>query len=126
MKILMISALDVWALAGDGGAPSLYRTLEAYGRHGHDIDFVCPTVGANHHYGRPAGSLPLVPGVTFHPFRLPSLRDGLSLPPRAAAVDQKLRFALLFPVLAARRAATVLQKREPDLLYGYEVHGVLA
>src|SRR6266511_3258896 len=102
MKILLISALDVWALAGQGGAPSLFRTLDSYGRHGHDIDFICPTVGANHHDGRPAGPLPMVPGVNFHPFRLPSLRDGLSLPSRAATVDQKLRFALLFSVLASR------------------------
>src|SRR3972149_341925 len=34
LRILMISALEVWALAGQGGAASLYKTLEAYGRRG--------------------------------------------------------------------------------------------
>jgi glycosyltransferase involved in cell wall biosynthesis len=40
--------------------------------------------------------------------------------------DQKLRFALLFPYLAARKASSLLATTEYDLLYGYEVHGLLA
>src|ERR1051325_2902512 len=88
MNVLMISALDVWALTGQGGAPSLFRTLEAYGRHGHQVDFVCPTVGANHHFGEPAGEPPAIEGVTFHTFRLPSARDVIGLRPGAAALDQ--------------------------------------
>jgi glycosyltransferase involved in cell wall biosynthesis len=126
MRILMISALDVWALSGQGGAPSLSRTLEAYGRAGHEIDFVSPTLGANHHHGQPAGPLPSISGVTFHSLRLPSLLDALSLPSAVAALDQKVRFAMVFPILAARKAALLARHREPDVLYGYEVHGVLA
>jgi glycosyltransferase involved in cell wall biosynthesis len=33
---------------------------------------------------------------------------------------------MLFPILAARRAQRLLQRERYDLLYGYEVHGVLA
>jgi glycosyltransferase involved in cell wall biosynthesis len=127
VRVLMISALEVWALAGQGGAPSLYKTLEGYGRRGHEVDFVTSTVGANHHYGAAVQEPPEIPGVRFHRFHLPSLQESrLPLGEIGAKVDQKLRFALLFPELAARRARRVLRERRPDVLYGYEVHGVLA
>ena len=127
LRILMISALEVWALAGQGGAPSLAKTLEGYGRRGHRIDFVAPTMGANHHQGTPPQPVPAIDGVTFHLFHLPSLAESRwPLPPVALKADQKLRFALLFPPLAARRAERLLRSDHFDLLYGYEVHGVLA
>jgi glycosyltransferase involved in cell wall biosynthesis len=123
----MICALDVWALSGQGGAPSLYRTLEAYGRRGHEVHFVSPTVGANHHFGEPPAPPPAIEGVTFHPFHLPSLRESrLPMPGIGAKADQKFRFALLFPYMAARRASRLLAQLNFHLIYGYEVHGVLA
>jgi glycosyltransferase involved in cell wall biosynthesis len=123
----MTSALEVWALSGGGGAPSLYRTLEAYGRRGHEVDLVAPTIGANHHAGAPETAPPAIEGVRYHLFHLPSLQESRNLLPGVAAkADQKLRFALLFPYLAARRVSTLLRERTPDVLYGYEVHGVLA
>ncbi len=126
-RILMITALDVWALAGGGGAASLYQTLAGFGRRGHTIDVVGPTIGANHHFGVPALPPPAIEGVRFHSFRLPSLSDApVALPPALTKVDQKLRFALLFPVLASRLAGHLLGSAAYDLLYGYEVHGVLA
>lgn len=132
MHVLMLSALDVWALPGGGGAPSLYRTLRAYGEAGHSVTFVSPTVGANHFApgGRLRGALPYdppsIPGVRFERFRLPSLQDWpLPVPNLLARTDQKLRFALVHPFLAARRARQVLQREPVDVLYGYEVHGVL-
>jgi glycosyltransferase involved in cell wall biosynthesis len=123
----MISALEVWALAGQGGAPSLYKTLEGFGRRGHHIDFVSATVGANHQYGAPPQIPPDIPGVDFHLVHLPSLtHEGTRGPEIVAKADQKLRFALLFPLLAARRARKLLATHSYDVLYGYEVHGVLA
>ena len=123
----MITALDVWALSGQGGAPSLYKTLEAYGRRGHDVHVVSPTIGANHHYGEPAVEPPRPPGLAFHQFHLPSLGEGrFRLPEAALRLDQKLRFALLFPWLASRLALRLARSLDFDLLYGYEVHGVLA
>ncbi len=131
MNVLMVCALDVWSLSEGRGAPSLYRTLRAYGDRGHNVHCISPTVGANHF--TPAGlpsppeARPHIPNVTFHPFRLPSLAGrGLPLPTPVAKADQKLRFALLFPLLAARRAEGVLRREPIDLLYGYEVHGLLA
>ena len=127
LHILMVSALDVWALAGGGGAASLYRTLEGFCRRGHRIDFVAPTVGANHHFGAPPATPPPIEGVTYHTFRLPTLADvPLALPSPLRKVDQKARFAALFPLLASRRAERLLRAADFDLLYGYEVHGVLA
>ena len=123
----MISALEVWALSGQGGAPSLYRTLEGYTRRGHRVDFVSATVGANHHAGAPPQTPPTIEGVTFHLFDLPTLASlPLRLPELASKADQKLRFATLFPLLASRQGARLLDRERFDLLYGYEVYGVLA
>lgn len=127
MRVLMITALDVWALSGQGGAASLYKTLEAYGRRGHEVRVISPTIGANHHFGEPAVPPPPLPGVRFHQLHLPSLGESrLPLPDIATKADQKVRFALLFPWLAARKARGLPRSWTPDLLYGYEVHGVLA
>jgi hypothetical protein len=62
MNILMVSALDVWSLADGKGAPSLYRTLRAYGEAGHSVYFVAPTVGANH-FGPPSKEAPPPPQI---------------------------------------------------------------
>lgn len=127
LRVLMITALDVWALSGQGGAPSLFKTLEAYGRAGHEVKVVSPAIGANHHYGEPAVPPPPIAGVGFHQFHLPSLGESrIPWPAFALAADQKLRFALLFAWLAARKARRVAAGWRPDVLYGYEVHGVLA
>jgi glycosyltransferase involved in cell wall biosynthesis len=68
-----------------------------------------------------------LPGVTFQRFHLSSLQESrLPLPSIATTVDQKLRFAVLYPYLASRQANVVLENGDVDLLYGYEVHGVLA
>src|SRR5688572_23011309 len=94
LRILMISALEVWALASQGGAPSLFKTLEGYGRRGHHVDFVTATVGANHHFGAPVQPPPSIEGVDFHLFHLPSLADTrLRLPDLLGKIDQKARFA---------------------------------
>ncbi len=127
MNMLMVSALDVWSLAEGKGAPTLYRTLKAYGERGHHVHYVAPTVGANH-FGPPnvpPAEQPDIPNVTFLRFPLPSLRRW-RLPSPLAKADQKLRFATLFPVMAARRAERVLRQHQIDLLYAYEVHGALA
>ncbi|MEX0750115.1 MAG: glycosyltransferase family 4 protein, partial [Dehalococcoidia bacterium] len=136
MHILMICALDVWSLDQGKGAPTLERTLRAYGEAGHSVDAVLPTIGANHFYrrrgerGESRESRPQIPNVRFHTFHVPSIRDLPlpRLPEPVAAVDQKLRFALAFPWLAARRAEHVLRHAPTqfEVLYGYEVHGVLA
>ncbi len=125
--ILMISALEVWALSGQGGAASLFKTLEGYGKRGHRIDFVAPVIGANHLYRAGIQEPPPIEGVTFHLFNLPSLAETrLPLPRVARKADQKLRFSNLFPLLAARQAERLFKQHDFDLLYGYEVHGVLA
>jgi glycosyltransferase involved in cell wall biosynthesis len=127
----MLSSLEVWALPAGGGAPSLYRTLQAYSQRGHHVTYVAPALGANATLApgglratRPRAG-PGLPGLTVERFSVPSLQT-LPLPALLAKLDQKLRFALLMPVLAARRAGRLLEHERFDLLYGYEVHGVLA
>ena len=133
MHVLMVCALDVWALPGSGGAPTLERTLRAYAERSHRVTYVAPTIGANAHL--PGGRLraaqpstpPEIPGVTYERFHLPSLQESrLPLPGALRKADQKLRFALMFPMLAARRAERVLDREAVDVLYAYEVHGALA
>ncbi|HZP56110.1 MAG TPA: glycosyltransferase family 4 protein [Dehalococcoidia bacterium] len=135
MRLLMICALDVWSLDRGRGAPTLERTLRAYGEAGHSVDLVLPDIGANH-FDDPGARAPApedrppIPNVRFHAFHMPGLRD-LRLPALPSAVeraDQKLRFALGFPWLAAKRAEALLRETPDmyDVLYGYEVHGVLA
>lgn len=122
----MVSALEVWALSGQGGAPSLYKTLEGLSRRGHEVDFVTSTIGANHHGGAPEQAPPPLRGITYHRFHLPSLGESrIGWPATVLKVDQKLRFALLFPVLAGRTARRLDRRRPFDLIYGYEVHGIL-
>ncbi|HEX5139405.1 MAG TPA: glycosyltransferase family 4 protein [Dehalococcoidia bacterium] len=127
LRILMISALEVWALSGQGGAPSLFKTLEGYSRRGHSIDFISSRIGANHHHGAPPQEPPDIANVRFHLFDLPSVaRLKIPVPGIALKADQKMRFAALFPYVAARRAEALLHDERYDVLYGYEVHGVLA
>jgi len=127
MKLLMICALDVWSLRDGRGAPTLYRTLRAYAERGHSVHFVGAEAGANHFDagGRPAPPPP-IPNVVFHTVPVPSLRRWLPLPGPLAKADQKLRFAAAFPLLASRRAERILLSQNIDVLYGYEVHGLLA
>lgn len=136
MRILMICALDVWSLDQGKGAPTLERTLRAYGEAGHHVDAVLPDIGANHFYrGRAARgdapeSRPQIANVTFHTFHMPSLRDLPlpELPDAVAKIDQKLRFAMAFPWLAAEEAERLIRSApQPyDVIYAYEVHAVLA
>ena len=135
MRLLLICALDVWSLDQGMGAPTLERTLRAYGERGHQVDAVLPDIGANHFYrrgdrGERPETRPQIPGVTFHTFHMPSLRELPlpALPGPVQAIDQKLRFALAFPWLAAKHAERLLGQGTSryDAVYAYEVHGVLA
>lgn len=137
LHILLICALDVWSLDRGMGAPTLERTLRAYGEAGIRVDAVLPDVGANHFYRAKAAkdsapeSRPEIPNVTFHTFHMPSLRDLPhipSLPAGVEKIDQKVRFAAAFPWLAARRAEHLLRNAGSpfDVIYAYEAHAVLA
>ena len=127
IRILMISGLEVWALSGQGGAPSLFKTLEGLAGRGHSIDFVGPRIGANHQFGQPFQPPPPIPGVRYHLFNSPApASTRLPLPASLRRLGQKLAFAVLFPIFASRQARQLTSQQQFDLLYGYEVHGVLA
>ena len=134
--MLLICALDVWSLDQGKGAPTLERTLRAYGEAGHHVDAVLPDIGANHFYrgrsarGEAPETRPDIPNVTFHTFHMPSLRDLPlpSLPDAVGKIDQKVRFAVAFPWLAAKHAERLIRSASQpyDLVYAYEAHAVLA
>ena len=101
--------------------------MEGYSKRGHRIDFVAPRIGANHQPGAGVQAPPVIENVHYHLFDLPSMGGSrLPLPTIVRKADQKLRFSNLFPILAARHALRLFEGNEFDLLYGYEVHGVLA
>ncbi len=136
MNLLLICALDVWSLDQGKGAPTLERTLRAYGEAGHRVDVVAPDIGANHFYRKRGQdeapeSRPEIPNVRFHTFHMPSLRDlplPRALPAPVEKLDQKLRFAIAFPWLAANRAERLVSTGGVayDAIYAYEAHAVLA
>ena len=89
----MVCALDLWSLSEGRGAPTLYRTLEAYGQRGHRVHCVAPTIGANHSYEPLAAATPVEPpaiaNVSFSRFHMPSLSErGWPLPGLVAKSDQ--------------------------------------
>src|SRR5687768_9986055 len=101
LRILMISALEVWALSGQGRAPSLFKTLDGHSRRWHCLDFITSRIGANHHHGAPVQQPPAIPNVRFHLFDLPSVGEWrVPMPSMARKADQKKRFATVFPYIA--------------------------
>ena len=138
MRILLICALDVWSLDQGKGAPTLERTLRAYGEAGHHVDAVLPDIGANHFYdgrgcrrGRSRGRRSRTSRST--PFTCRACGTCRRVPgSRAPARRREGRpeAALRRGVPVARRdggQSGVIARSEPfDVMYGYEVHGVLA
>ena len=129
LRILMISALEVWALAGQGGAPSLFKTLAGLRapRPSRSTSSRA-TIGANHHHGAPVQPPPADRGRALPP--LPPAVAGRIAPAAAGAAREggpEAAFRAALP--AARRAgrpSACWRSERYDLLYGYEVHGVLA
>ena len=138
MRILLICALDVWSLDQGKGAPTLERTLRAYGEARPHVDAVMPDIGANHFYrGRDQRATkrrsrgPTIPNVT-----LPHVPHAEPARPAAAvAARRRSRRSTrscgsrsAFPWLAAKQRRALLRTRDApyDVIYAYEVHGVLA
>lgn len=133
----MFCALDIWPLGAESGAPSLFQTLQAYHDAGHTVHLVSPTLGANAAFVSARNRMPIgcrqgvsLPGlsrVKVYRVHVPSLRAlAWPWPARLLWIDQKLRYAMVFPVLAAQQGLKLIAQEPVDLLYGYEVHGVLA
>ena len=123
MNILMICATGVWSMGDGKGAATIFRTLKAFGDAGHTVNLIAPRAGGR---GKAGGTIEGLERVRLWPLgSLASAGTGGSAGP-AARAWAKLRLSVLFPLLAARQGLRVLRREKIDVMYGYEVQGVLA
>jgi len=109
---------------GDGkGAATIFRTLKAFNDAGHTVNLVVPESGKRHAADGTVDRLERVRLWGLRSFASSGDRRVTSLPGRVWA---KLRLSVLFPLLAARQGLRILRQEKIDVLYGYEVQGVLA
>jgi glycosyltransferase involved in cell wall biosynthesis len=121
----MICALDISSMDESKGSITSRRTIKAFNDAGHTVYVILPEQEG----GGEAQSSDIeeLERVRFR--RVPSLRSpgqrrrAPSLPGRA---QDKLQLAVAFPLLAAWKGRQILKQEKIDLLYGYEVQGVLA
>ena len=127
MNILMISALDLWSMGGRGGSPSLYQTLKGYDERGHKVFFLTYQKGLLDPYYQQVGQASFRHVETCR-FKLPLGRFGSTTgASRPTAIRlSRFRRTFLFPPLAAVQARRILNREKIDLLYGYELSGILA
>ena len=123
MNILMICATGVWSMGNGKGAASIFRTLKAFNDAGHTVNLIVPESGG---HGADGGAIDRLERVRL--WELGGFRSGA--PGRSAGLPGrawgKLRLSALFPLLAARQALRIFRREKVDVLYGYEVQGVLA
>ena len=122
MNILMICATGVWSMGNGKGAPTIFRTLKAFNDAGHTVNLVVPESGGQGAAGGAIDRLERLRLWELRPFALKGDGRSASLPGRTWA---KLRLSVLFPLLAARQGLRILRQEKIDVLYGYEVQGVL-
>jgi glycosyltransferase involved in cell wall biosynthesis len=123
MRILMVSALDF----KEKSIQVIKKTPLAYAERGHQVYYLT--------YQREPGEADyfyeqevqfLHDNVEIVRFRLPARRLE-NLPGRLLRVGgRKLRLSAIFAFVARRLGAQLVQEKGIDLLYGYEISGVLA
>ena len=126
MRILLICADDLWSMGQGRGAVTIDRALRAYDERGFEVYVISADSKANR--GQQGWSrLPGFSKVYVRRIWLPQTKAlGVQLPRPLRTLENKLRFAVLFPIAAALEGAKLIRRRKVDLLYGYDVHGILA
>lgn len=115
MKILIISALEVKSK----GAQSIKKTLEGYALAGHEVVFLTQKKqkSADYYYEEIYRTKKFKIVKFFLPF------EALA---RRSSVFNGLRDVIMFIVVAAREAIKLDKKQNFDVIYGYEVQGIVA
>lgn len=117
--VVFVSFLEPWSVKEGSGAPSFYETLAGYAQHGWAVHYLTcykRLLG----FGSHERDIDVaVDGMTTHRFRLPAPLKGF--PKLQARFDR-----LAFPVCAAFQLRKLLARQRIDVLYGYEVAGILA
>jgi len=112
MNILFLSALNVWS-GGESaaGAPSFYKTIQGYLDSGHSVYLITNQPEAETYAARN--------------LRVWCILGRAPLNHRSRTLNT-LRNGVVFPFAAALYFATLRSKPHIDLIYGYEIHGILA
>lgn len=138
MKILHISALQVWAMKGKGGMPSLRETLAGHRRAGHEIQLVLPkydlfsddssakAIRRDQGYDISVAACKWIPLIK-------RLRRSARLLTRGRTVPYPARWLLNLTMLICmtfslyREAIRIRRKGfEPDLIYAHNQYAALA
>lgn len=120
-KILIISRLPIWTLKQKSGAPSLYKTLRGYADNGWIVYFL--TLQRD---GLGSAERDLSKNnIHITKLRIPLYTISESLP-WYLKLARKFLAVFVFPLLAIFAGAKIIRKYEIDLVYGYEIHGILA
>ena len=113
MNVLVVSALRLWSLRGEGGAPSLAKTLKAYTEAGHNMLLITGDTALTHRHDSE-----VVDDVSIRVFRVPWMRY-------AKGVLWLLYFYPLFLISGVVTCLASIKRFRPQVIYGYEVHGAL-
>lgn len=120
-RIVLLSALEPWSMAGEVGAPSLFETLKGYARAGWQVDYLTSrkhsVQGGSHERDIDFD----LPGVTVRRFEMPALAGALG-----GRVQAKLDRLHRFPKQAAAALARYLAVTTPDVIYAYEEGAIAA
>lgn len=113
-RIMMITGQHVWSLGVKKGASSFYHTLKGYTDHGYQIELIT----CNNTDGLD------LQGIREHHYSF-ILLDKLSNIPKIGFGGRILK-SFLFQVYAFLMGLHINHERKQNLIYAYEIHGVLA
>lgn len=113
-RIMVITGQHVWSLGFKKGASSFYHTLKGYTDHGYEVDLITcnSTDGLD------------LPGIRKHRCNFTFL-DKVARIPKIGFCFRLIR-SFLFQVYALFIGLRVNHGRKQNLIYAYEIHGVLA
>ncbi|MFZ6036593.1 MAG: glycosyltransferase family 4 protein [Patescibacteria group bacterium] len=118
-RILILSALDIWSMRGNAGAPSLFRTLTALSNR-YTLTFITG------HAQTPSGQDEKLNGVRVIRFGIPWLQSMFE-PHHAFSNIGKIVFPiwwLIFQLWAYRLVSREIRRSDFDALYAYEILAV--
>lgn len=117
IKVIFLSALDIWSMGNGNGAPSFYNTLKLYLDKGHEVTLIKPT--GSRHYN---DTIPGLKIVTFDN----DFYDSLCAVPKVSFFGRILSAKHIYKEMYRLGKAEIESSDCQCLLYAYEVHAVKA
>lgn len=114
-RLLIISALDVWSMGDERGAPSLWMTLNAFAERGWTVHFIT----GNRRLGIAES---VHPNIRVHRFDAVVLKRIFRR--RIIGYAAKVLWWVWFQIVAFLKARQIWRSERIDAVYGYEIAGV--